>query len=89
MILSTPSASNTPPGPSAAQLFAAAFAVARDPRSAEYRAGVQAALEFRVDGKRITRPYPPGSAADDAYDAGLVEGHWIWRRACFKEGAAS
>lgn len=65
----------------AAQLFAAAFDVARDPRSPEYRAGVLAALEFRVDGKHIVRPYAAGTAADDAFDGGLSEGHSIWRRA--------
>lgn len=61
-------------------IFASAFDVPRDPRSDEYRAGVRAAIQFRVDGTPITRPYPIGSAGDDAFDGGLAEGHSIWRR---------
>jgi ferredoxin-NADP reductase len=63
------------------QLFAAAFDVPRDPRSAEYKVGALAALRFRIEGRKITRPYSAGSAADDAYHAGIAEGHAIWRRA--------
>lgn len=62
-------------------MFASAFDVPRDPRSSEYKAGVRAALQFRVDGTPIIRPYPVGSAGDDAFDGGLAEGHAIWRRA--------
>lgn len=65
----------------AEQLHAAAFAVPRDPRSAEYKAGVRAALDFRINGVRIHRPYPAASAQDDAFDGGLAEGHAIWRAA--------
>lgn len=67
-------------GHSAEQLFSQAFNAPRDPRSLEYKAGVRAALQFRVDGARITRPYPIGSASDDAFDGGLAEGHALWRR---------
>lgn len=63
------------------QLFAAAFDMPRDPRSPEYKAGVRAALSFRIDGLPIRHPYPAGSAADDAFAAGIQEGHAIWRRA--------
>lgn len=62
------------------QLHAAAFARPRDPRSAEYKAGVRAALAFRIDATPIIRPYPAASAQDDAFDGGLAEGHAIWRR---------
>lgn len=70
------------------QLFADAFAQLRDPRSDEYKAGVRAALAFRFDGVRISRPYPAASAQDDAFDGGLVEGHAIWRKAQAVAGAA-
>lgn len=71
----------------AADLFAQAFERPRDPRSAEYRTGVLAALQFRLAGHAITRPYSAGTAADDAFDAGMVEGHALWRRA--QEGGAA
>ncbi|MFS2007944.1 hypothetical protein ACEN9F_30490 [Duganella sp. CT11-25] len=63
------------------QLFDAAFAGPRDPRSAEYRAGARTALEFRIEGLPIRRPYRAGTAADDAFYAGIAEGHAIWRAA--------
>jgi hypothetical protein len=62
-------------------MLASAFHELRAPRSDEYRAGARAALQFRVDGTPISRPYPVGSAGDDAFDGGMVEGHSIWRRA--------
>lgn len=55
-----------------------AFNTPRDPRSPEYKAGVRAALEFRLNRVRIPMPYPPASAASDAYHAGIGEGHRIW-----------
>ena len=61
------------------QLFKAAFAGPRDPRSAEYKAGVRAALPFRIDDTLIKRQYQPGTAQDDAFSAGLVEGYAIFR----------
>lgn len=76
----------TPTGATANQLFAAAFDVPRDPRSNEYKAGALAALHFRIEGRKIPRPYSAGTAADDAYHAGIAEGHAIWRRA--QEGGA-
>lgn len=63
------------------QLFDAAFNVPRDLRSDEYRAGARAALAFRIDGVRIPHPYAASTAQDDAYHAGIAEGHAIWRRA--------
>lgn len=62
-------------------MLASAFHELRAPRSDEYKAGARAALQFRVDGTPITRPYPVGSAGDDAFDGGMAEGHSIWRRA--------
>lgn len=79
--MSTDTSITTSSGRSADQLFTQAFAGPRDPRSTEYRAGVMAALRYRVDGIAITRPYAAGTAQDDAFDAGQVEGHAIWRRA--------
>lgn len=61
------------------ELFAAAFDIARDTRSPEYKAGVRAALEYRVNGVRIHCPHPSGSAQFDAFYAGIGEGHNIWR----------
>lgn len=71
----------TPSSASADDLFAAAFSVPRDPRSPAYKAGVRAALQFRIEARRIPKLYEPGTAEDDAYYAGIAEGHAIWRRA--------
>lgn len=63
------------------QLFNAAFDPTRmrDPRSPEYKAGVRAVLEYRINGTRIRCSYPAASARSDAYHAGVTEGHAIWR----------
>lgn len=68
-------------GVTADELFAAAFAVPRDARSAAYKAGALAALRFRIEGRRIPTLYAPASVEDDAYHAGAAEGHAIWRKA--------
>ncbi len=93
--------STTPPGQRADQpikrgrigtvdhLFVAAFNRPRDPRSAEYKAGVRAALEFRIDGLPIRRPHVTGTAQDDAFDGGLAEGHAIWRAAAASDAGAA
>lgn len=61
------------------RLMALAFYSSRTPRSAEYRAGCRAALEFRILG-RIMRPeHSTGSCEADAWFAGAEEGHAIWR----------
>lgn len=60
------------------QLFDAAFNIARDPRSTEYKAGVRAVLNYRVAGTRIRSPHPMGTAQADAFYAGVDEGHRIW-----------
>lgn len=53
----------------------------RDPRSPEYKAGVLAALKFRLQGHPITLPYPVGTAQADAFFSGLDEGHRLARGA--------
>jgi hypothetical protein len=65
----------------AEKLFKEAFAESRcrDPRSDEYKAGVRAALRFRLAGEPIPHPYRAGTAQDDAYYAGIGEGHMIFR----------
>ncbi len=63
------------------QLLDAAFSTARDPRSAEYRAGVRAALAFRIEGTPIRHQHAAGTAADDAFASGIQEGHAVWRAA--------
>ncbi|SCX40559.1 hypothetical protein [Nitrosospira sp. Nsp1] len=66
------------------ELMAEAFDQPRTPRSPEYKAGVRAALEYRINGKKITlTTYELGTAAADAYFAGTDEGHRIWRQACY------
>lgn len=70
-------------------LFHEAFSKPRDSRSPEYKAGVRAALAFRIEGKRIPQLYQPGTAQDDAYHAGLIEGHGIWRAATSTAGGAA
>ena len=63
----------------------AAFSRPRDPRSPEYKAGVLAALKFRC-GETPTVILPGyasgrrGTAEEDAFFAGVGEGHLIWRR---------
>ena len=61
------------------ELYAKAFTGPRDPRSAEYKAGVRAALFFRLAGKAIPRPYAMGTVQADAYYADIDEGHRIFR----------
>ena len=61
--------------PSAQAVFDRAFHPFRDPRSEAYRAGVLAALRYRLEGARIACPYAAGSAEYDAFHAGLKEGH--------------
>lgn len=43
-------------------LFRATFDTPRDPRSAPYKAGIHAALAYRIDGKGFPHPYQPGTA---------------------------
>lgn len=64
---------------SAHKIFDRAFSRPRDPRSAEYKAGVMAALRFRIEGTKINRPYRIGTAAADAFFSGISEGHSLWR----------
>jgi len=68
-------------GAIATDLFDKAFNVPRDPRSLAYKNGVRAALAYRVEHLSIPRLYEPGTAEDDAYHAGVQEGHAIWRAA--------
>lgn len=63
----------------AQRIFDDAFDVPRDPRSDEYKAGVLAALNYRIDGVAIPRLFKPGTAQDDAYYAGISAGHSRWR----------
>lgn len=67
------------------QIYAAAFAVARQPRSAAYRAGVLSELRARLEGAPRHCPYAEGTAECDAWCAGTDEGA---RRANeYKQGA--
>lgn len=68
-------------GASIDELIEAAFSTPRDPRSPEYRAGARAAVALRVEGIPIKNLYAAGTAVEDAFYAGIGEGHAIWRRA--------
>ena len=61
------------------RLFNEAFAPGREPRSAEYKAGVRALLDQRVGRGRLACPYPAGTAQADAFYAGADEGRVLWR----------
>jgi len=63
----------------AQHIFNSAFNRPRDPRSAEYKAGVLAALRYRIEGVKIKQVYRPGTASADAFYSGLDEGHRLWR----------
>jgi hypothetical protein len=65
--------------PTVDDLMAKAFPPGRDPRSAEYKAGVRAMLEKCLNGKPLPMPYERGTAQCDAYFAGWDEGSLIYR----------
>ena len=69
----------------ALEIYNDAFHSSRTARSPEYHEGVLAALRFRVAGEPMLYPYPVGFARADAWFAGTLEGHALWRAA--KEAA--
>ena len=71
------------------QLFQTAFYNGRTPRSQEYKAGALMALEHRIERKDFDMPYQVGTAAADAFFAGIEEGKTIWRAAVAKIGGAA
>lgn len=71
------------------QLYQTAFYNGRTPRSQEYQAGTRAALEQRIERKDFDMPYQVGTAAADAFFAGIEEGKTIWRTAASKIGGAA
>ena len=71
------------------QLYQTAFYNGRTPRSQEYQAGTRAALEHRIERKDFDMPYQVGTAAADAFFAGIEEGKTIWRAAVAKIGGAA
>lgn len=64
----------------AQQLFDVAFGQPRDPRSTAYKAGVLAALRYRIHGVRMRDPYGAGTAESDAWYSGAAEGHALCRK---------
>jgi hypothetical protein len=62
------------------QLMASAFPAARSPRSVEYIAGAQEALQFLLLESPLRCMYAEGSASFDAFQAGTLEGRDIWGR---------
>lgn len=61
---------------SAQELFNAAFAGNRSPRSPEYKAGVLSHLRFALKETGIHNPYAEGTAQSDAWYAGVQES-WL------------
>ncbi len=57
-----------------------------DPRSDEYKAGMRAALQLKLEGKPIQRPHAMGTVQADAFYAGHDDGLRIWR--AFQAGTA-
>ena len=70
-------------------IMTAAFFNGRAPRSAEYKSGTRMALEHRIEHKDIVPPYETGTAAADAYFAGIEEGKLLYRVAMEKIGGAA
>jgi hypothetical protein len=70
-------------------IMEAAFFNGRAPRSPEYKAGTRMALEHRVERKDIVPPYETGTAAADAFFAGIEEGKLLYRVAMEKIGGAA
>ena len=70
-------------------LYQTAFYNGRTPRSQEYKAGARMALEHRILQKDFELPYQAGTAAADAFFAGIEEGKTIWRAAAEKIGGAA
>jgi len=63
-------------------LFRQTFPSTREPRSEAYKAGVLAAIKFRLgEAEHIDCPYNPATAEADAFHSGATEGHSVARRA--------
>jgi len=71
------------------EFMKAAFDRPRDPRSDEYKAGVRASLNFRINGEHTANPYKPGTAQSDAFFSGVDEGHSIFRDLKYKPSNAN
>lgn len=71
------------------QLYQTAFYNGRTPRSQEYKAGARMALEHRIERKDFDMPNQVGTAAADAFFAGIEEGKTIWRNAAARIGGAA
>lgn len=74
------------------EIFDAAFAKPRDPRSDEYRHGVIDILKFRLGEANEAfgkKQYVLGTAQADAYFAGCDEGHRLAREHLEKVGAGT
>lgn len=56
-------------------------------RSPEYWRGALDVLRNRLDGGRVTCPFPEGTAQFDAYFSGNERGHALWRQMQDEEAA--
>lgn len=61
-------------------IFRAAFAKPREPRSEAYKAGVRAAICSRLRARQARCPYKLGTAEADAWFAGTKEGMCLAER---------
>lgn len=64
----------------AGELFDAAFNIARDARSEEYKNGVLIGIRSQLAGQAPRCPHPAGTAQADAWIAGHFEGRAIGRQ---------
>ena len=60
------------------ELMNEAFHAGRVARSQEYKAGVRALLELRINDAAIVHVHRIGTAAFDAFCSGMDEGNAIW-----------
>ena len=54
------------------EIFMEAFSKPREQRSPEYKRGVLAALKFRLEGVKLSSPFPEGTATADAFSLASV-----------------
>lgn len=75
----------------AQRLFNQAFGIAREPKSAEYKAGALAALRHRSGEEQTMQkcPHQLGTAQADAWHAGVDEARSIWHGAAAEKKVAA
>jgi hypothetical protein len=59
-------------------LMAKAFSIEREPRSLEYKTGMQAYFRLKINKTPYLCPYESGTSQADAYAAGVNEARHTW-----------